>query len=381
MRFIAACTVCCALLVGPAAAQTPGGTSAESANLDAKLKSAAKVDVQNGKLSDVIDSLRKTSGARVVVELGKLKEAGIDLEQPLTLKLADVPLQDILDIVCRIAAGKSPMAWSVGEKAIFVSTKDDLDAKTSSRTYAVAGLSLGSKPATAQDVAELVKAMLPGAGEQVNAAPGGKNVLIVTSWSGHRQVEKLLALVRQGMTAKEWSSLYAPLKALKDPKTQKDYRWNEAPLKDCLDEISKAAGVPVFLESSAGLPAEIKVRAAVNGSTALVALDTILKTALRGPSSPVLDTAGGAAVLVTSAECSRHLVAFTVSPVAIKKLGAAKIEDLPEVVQRNIDPPSWQAGAKAAAVGPNRLLCLQTLANLQKIGELLGDAACQAATK
>jgi len=93
-------------------------------------------DFRDMPISDAMDWLRKLDGIHIFVNWRGLELAGIDRNLPITLHLKNKSVADILNLMLGIAGiGKQPLAYSVEDNIITISTFREMQKNTLTRVY------------------------------------------------------------------------------------------------------------------------------------------------------------------------------------------------------------------------------------------------------
>jgi len=108
-----------------------------------KLKDSVPVDFDNNKLVNIIEYLRNTTGVNFFVNWAVLQSVGIGKDMPITLQLTNVPVRQALRLVLQQASGtneQDPIAYSIIEGVVTISTERDLAKATDIRPYDIRDL-------------------------------------------------------------------------------------------------------------------------------------------------------------------------------------------------------------------------------------------------
>jgi hypothetical protein len=97
------------------------------------------VHLENRPLQEAIEWVRGASGMNIVVHWKQLAAAGIPPETPITLHLADVPLQRVLELILQLATDGPELGYEDDQNVLIVSTQADLDRNLVVRSYDVSG--------------------------------------------------------------------------------------------------------------------------------------------------------------------------------------------------------------------------------------------------
>jgi hypothetical protein len=87
----------------------------------------ADVDFRQTPFEEAVEFLRNKSGVNVTAKWRELESAGIDRNTPITLRVANLPLKRVLELVCDEAGGGSTVVMDTREHdgAVVISTRDD----------------------------------------------------------------------------------------------------------------------------------------------------------------------------------------------------------------------------------------------------------------
>lgn len=97
------------------------------------------VHLENRPLQEAIEWVRGAGGMNIVVHWKQLAAAGIPEETPITLHLADVPLQRVLELILQLATDGPELGYEDDQNVLVISTQADLDRKLVVRSYDVSG--------------------------------------------------------------------------------------------------------------------------------------------------------------------------------------------------------------------------------------------------
>jgi len=104
--------------------------------IERQLQAPITVDFQNTPLEQVIDDLRTMSGVNIVPEYKALSDDGISLKQPLQLKVENVSLKSVLNMLLRQAG----LTHMIKDGVLQVTTESRAKGKLEQRTFSVADL-------------------------------------------------------------------------------------------------------------------------------------------------------------------------------------------------------------------------------------------------
>jgi hypothetical protein len=95
------------------------------------------IDFRDVPLSKAIDTLRAMTGVNIVVRWPALEAAGIDRKQTVDLRVANLPLQRLLELVGEVAAADVPLAARAQRGVVVLTTRDDFADEPMLRIYNV----------------------------------------------------------------------------------------------------------------------------------------------------------------------------------------------------------------------------------------------------
>ena len=155
--------------------------------------------------ADVIDFIRDVTGSNITVNWQALEGAGIDRNAPITMKLRDVTLEQVLRQLLRQAGGGTvQLAFSLDGNIIVISTVEESHGRP--RSYDVTDLMAESSKG-----AELKKVVMdnvaPSSWEEAGGTNGtinilGNKLIISTTDINHLEIDRLLAELRRSHDAK-----------------------------------------------------------------------------------------------------------------------------------------------------------------------------------
>ncbi len=105
-------------------------------------ESVPSVSVQQQPFDDVVNLLRRETGANIVVNWNALANAGVQKQTPISLQLSNVPFKKVLSLVLQQAAGSggTPLGYSIEQGVITISTRDSLALQQQIKIYDIADL-------------------------------------------------------------------------------------------------------------------------------------------------------------------------------------------------------------------------------------------------
>jgi hypothetical protein len=139
-------------------ASRPAAVAASTVAVEKALQQTTitKLDCDNLALTGTLDILRNIGKISIFVNWVALKAAGVEQTTPVTVHLANVPLAKALDMVLSEVGGEK-LGFEVQEGVVTISTLEQLDATTVTRTHDVRAV-----PAKgAQLIAVITKSIAP----------------------------------------------------------------------------------------------------------------------------------------------------------------------------------------------------------------------------
>jgi hypothetical protein len=129
---------CSACTEQPTAAQKQAEANAKAAQgaIEQKLDAPISLSFKDTPLSQIIDDLHALIGINVVADTAALEEAGVRLEQPLSLKVECMSLKSALNILLKQAR----LTYVIKDEALQITTEDAARGKLRMLTYPVADL-------------------------------------------------------------------------------------------------------------------------------------------------------------------------------------------------------------------------------------------------
>jgi type II secretory pathway component GspD/PulD (secretin) len=129
-------------------------TSIERA-IEYKLNEPITLNFKDTPLQQVIEDLRSMTGLNIVPHTRALHEAGISLDQPLSLSVHNIPLKSALNHLL----GKVKLTYAIKENVLQITTEDDGKGKIRTVVYSVADLVVPVDNHTTPDVSNLEKVL------------------------------------------------------------------------------------------------------------------------------------------------------------------------------------------------------------------------------
>jgi hypothetical protein len=96
-----------------------------------------ELDVDGVALVKVIDFLRNVSGVNLVVNWKTLESAGVMKDTPISLRVREVTLRKMLQLVLSQASPNSPLSYGIDSNVIQITTQEDLDKQLITKVYIV----------------------------------------------------------------------------------------------------------------------------------------------------------------------------------------------------------------------------------------------------
>jgi len=99
-----------------------------------------ELDVDNIAIFKVIDYLRNVSGANIVVNWKILEAAGVARETPISLKVRELTLRKMLQLVLNQSSPNAPLTFGIDSNVIQITTQEDQDKQLLIKIYNVEDL-------------------------------------------------------------------------------------------------------------------------------------------------------------------------------------------------------------------------------------------------
>jgi hypothetical protein len=99
-----------------------------------------KFRLENSPLSAAIDHLGEAAEVNTIVRWQALEPLAINKDSPVTVRLAQIPVEKALRTVLSQAGGVNPLGFAVIDGVLTISTQDDLSRQTFTRVYDVGDL-------------------------------------------------------------------------------------------------------------------------------------------------------------------------------------------------------------------------------------------------
>ena len=156
-------------------------------------------------LSSVIDYLRNSSGANLVVDWNTLEAAGVSKDAPVTLQVRGLPMRKVLQLALDQASPNTALSIVVDQNVIEVNTQEASDRKLITRTYSIADLLV---PPPTNSVPQL---SLQQATQQGSSGGGGGAGLFTDTGSQQQQqigaqqvADNLIAVIKSMVRPTIW---------------------------------------------------------------------------------------------------------------------------------------------------------------------------------
>jgi hypothetical protein len=171
---------------------------ANDAVLQKLRKPLAKISFEGIGLADVLAALADKNGIDILVDWRTLEAEGISRDVPVSLKLnGEFPAEQVLRWVLRGAVG-DVAGFAIDHGAIVVTTQNRLDEVTITRAYDPDGIDPQNLVALVRDLVAPNSGRV--AGGRGAAVAAGDRVLITQTEPNHREIEKLVGLIRAKRT-------------------------------------------------------------------------------------------------------------------------------------------------------------------------------------
>ena len=163
------------------AEQSSSESSADTLVRKRLAESVPSISVQQQPFSDVVNLLRRETGANIVVNWNALANAGVQKQTPISLQLSNVPFKKILSLVLQQAAGSggTPLGYSIDQGVITISTRDQLAQQTEIKLYDISDLLVQAPNFTNAPTFNLSSATQKSTSQVSSQGGGGLDLVLV----------------------------------------------------------------------------------------------------------------------------------------------------------------------------------------------------------
>jgi uncharacterized protein (TIGR03067 family) len=168
------------------------------AQIAAKLRTRVTLDLRNKPLREVIEVFREFSNLNIVLDEDALREAGLSIDQPVNLRVSQVPLQTGL----RLILSSRGLDYTVTDNVLVVTTSQKARGKQVRKVYEVSDLVPEQDRADslvkliASSIAPQTWVEVGGAGT-VDYYPPARCLIVNQTPDVHEQIQGLLESVRE----------------------------------------------------------------------------------------------------------------------------------------------------------------------------------------
>jgi len=179
----------------------------------------AELNVDGVALSRVLDFLRQTSGANIVVNWKVLEGAGVSRDTPVSLQVRELTLRKMLRLVLDQASPGTQLTYSTDANVIEVTTQDEADKVLITKVYVVDDLVMPDNRVVAPPMMNLGDVTKGGTttGGSGGSGAGQTSLFTETPSSGgaaeettQKRGEDLVALVRDVVRPTIWKENGGP---------------------------------------------------------------------------------------------------------------------------------------------------------------------------
>jgi hypothetical protein len=202
------------------------GDGGDDERLERLLAERGSVDFHETPLRDVVESLRQQFQKPFLLSGKKLEEAGISIDSPVTIRLEQLPLESILQLML----DSLELDFTVRDGVVLITTPEDVEGQLRTRVYPVLDLVLVEVPsgkarakslgADYDSLIDLITATIkpdswddvggPGA---IDSLPNAGALVVSQTRDVQRQVESLLIMLRRAKTRQGIASVSLPATA------------------------------------------------------------------------------------------------------------------------------------------------------------------------
>lgn len=189
-------------------AERSGKSTIDQATLALLDKRLPEIRFEGVAFGDVVDALRDMTGANIFVEWRTLEQAGIDRTTPVTItRLTNVRFEKALNtILSEVGGGGTPLAFSIDEGVIRISTRDAISQQVTMVVYDVSDLIF--RPLDAGEAPEIEFQLEP---VTRGGGGGGGGNLFQGQGGGQQQdqtpeelLTELVTLIQENVARDEW---------------------------------------------------------------------------------------------------------------------------------------------------------------------------------
>lgn len=359
--------------------------------IDDQLAKPARFEFADVPLRDVVAQIGVAHGVGTALDRRALENDGIDLETPITIKVADIPLASALD-----ALGEQySLAWSVTDDDITFTTPDAAAERGFPRVYDVSDLIFG-RDANLQYLVDLIQNSVAVHTWNTVGGPGSLQpdqtdeacrLIIRQEWSVHRRIAGFLERLRRlKATPKDeraplaaegyWSDAAAAVSARRALDGVMDVDFAELPLAEAIALVSEQSGVPIALDDralgDAGCDHDTPVTLSLKGKPLGQVLDRMLDQ-IRLTVAIAHDR-----LVVTTKDSADQRTTVALYPVD-RLIGRGRsFQTLIDILQANVTPQAWNTVGGSASVmpvsgDPTCLVISHTTAGHREVDALLGS--------
>ena len=156
-----------------------------------------ELNFEDVELKDVIQFVRDVSGMSIYVKWHALNAAGISRNTTVNIHVKNVTMEKALTLILDDVGAAAPLVWTAEGGVLTISTRDDIDGKEFTRTYAVSHLVRPGRTS-------LLRRILggPGCGRRATTQPvarrrGRKRPKRLDEQSAEQHLEALVGLLRE----------------------------------------------------------------------------------------------------------------------------------------------------------------------------------------
>ncbi|MGE3180286.1 MAG: hypothetical protein AB7N71_01545 [Phycisphaerae bacterium] len=174
-----------------------------------------EVSFEEQPLERVVDWLRDASNTNVIVRWQTLEDYGIDRETPISLRVRNLRLDQVLSLILEQAAGSDlRLGYLASDQMLTITTADDLDRNTITKVYDISDLLVRTPrfaDATSIDPSQALSGLASGGGSGGGAGTGGGGTIFTPAAGGEREqveeggaAEEIADLIRNTIAPDSW---------------------------------------------------------------------------------------------------------------------------------------------------------------------------------
>ncbi len=180
-------------------------------------------------LEEVASEIAQRHDINVMLNKPALEDLAIDASEPITIEIGRVSLETALDMLLR----EHNLDYGFQENVLIISTVEDVETRLQTHVYDVRDMLNAKQPWRSLDL--LMEAIAGSVGTDSWEEVGGPgtihayqgNLIVSQTWRQHREIARLLKVLRQNIQAAGGPKMALPPKAATDATRWHERRWHE----------------------------------------------------------------------------------------------------------------------------------------------------------